>query len=246
MKKYNCEKNDQQCNELNTMLQSRKTIILNENIYNNVFLHFITGFFIIFTLININTTIIYKKLINIFYLLFGGFLGWVFSDTISYFVHLFIDSDYYTSLISNVKDKALVDSHHTYTLNYSYLNNIELIMITYPIFLPILFVLCIYHFIINKSALKSPFYIGFFIFSCLLGLMGGYCHKWAHERNHNLLNNSFIKFLQDYNIILTDKAHKLHHGADDENRYSFSLVNGSSQIVLDPLLKSLNSLQKTT
>jgi hypothetical protein len=238
--KYNCEKNDDQCYKLNAMLKNRKTIILNENIYNNIILHFITGFLIIFTIINIKFSK-FIKTFNILYFLFGGFLGWLLIDMMSYFIHLFIDSDYYASIIKSKQDKALVDSHHTFTLNYSYLNNVELIMITYPIFLPLLFTLCIYHFIINKSALLSSSYVGFFISSCLFGLMGGYCHKWAHERNHNLLNNSFIKTLQDYNIILTDKAHKQHHSADDSNRYNFSLVNGSTQIFLDPLIRSFNN-----
>lgn len=238
MKKYNCIQNDKQCYHVNNMLKNRKTIILNEDIYNHIFLHYITGFLIIFTLISVNFTS-FNNVKSALYFLFGGILGWVFIDIVSYLIHLFIDSDFYTSLINSKEEKALVDSHHTYTLNYSYLNNVELIMITYPIYLPILFIMCIYHFLINQKILKSPFYVGFFICATLFGLLGGYCHKWAHERNHHILDNPVVKTLQDYNVILTDKAHKQHHAAADADRYSFSLVNGSSQIFLDPLLKSM-------
>lgn len=236
MKKYDCEKNDKQCHNLNKMLKKRKTIIVGESMYNNIFLHYIAGFLIIFTLLNIR----FKKF-NILYLLFGGFLGWIYIDMVSYFIHLFMHSDYYESLLNDEDKKSIIDTHHINTLNYSYLNNVELVMISYPIFLPTLFVLCVYHFIINKNALQSSFYVGFFICICLLGLMSGYFHKWAHERNHNLLDNSFITYLQDNNIILNGKEHEKHHIHNDgnDNFYYYSLVNGVSHMFIDPLLQKL-------
>ena len=71
--------------------------------------------------------------------------------------------------------------------------------------------------------------------------MSGYFHKWAHERNHNLLDNSFITYLQDNNIILNGKEHEKHHIHNDgnDNFYYYSLVNGVSHMFIDPLLQKL-------
>jgi len=213
------------------MLEYRLPIIENESIFNNMIVHYMVGFFLLYSLTQIRFT---RKTFSLRHLVLGGFIGWIFADVVSYLAHLFTHTEKYERLIFDEnKERALFDIHHYYTLNYSYLNNVELIMIVYPVFVPLLFVLCLYHFVVNKKALQTPLYVGFFVSTCVFGLLGGYFHKWAHERSHHLLNNSVIRFLQYNHVILNNKAHKQHHSGTQTS--GFGLVNGASHGALDSL-----------
>ena len=214
------------------MIEYRIPIIENESIFNNIIVHYMVGFFLLYSLTQIRFT---RKTSRLRHLALGAFVGWIFVDVVSYLAHVFMHTEKYESLIyDGNKERALIDDHHFYTLNYSYLNNVELIMIVYPVFVPLLFALCVYHFVVNKKALQSPLYVGFFLSTCVFGLLSGYFHKWAHERSHHLIDNPVIRFLQDYNIILNNKTHKQHHSGNQTS--GFGLINGASNVAFDPLL----------
>ena len=239
---YACRKEDRQCANLNAMLQKRPLVISGELFFNNILMHYAVGFFLIWTLASIRI----PPRSDVWMVVLGGIAGWVVADILSYLIHMLIDSDAWSNLVSK-KDTdgyAIVDGHHQFVLNYSYLTSAELISITYPIVVPVFASLCILHFVIRPGLLaRSAWYAAFVVALVVTGLGGGYTHKWAHERNHNLLrDDSIIAFLQDVGIILHPRQHKGHHN-DVENgeRYSYSLSSGVAQIILDPILKLCRS-----
>ena len=176
------------------------------------------------------------------YALLGACVGWLLADVISYIVHLFIDSQFYDKKVYGKaveKDRKynVVDEHHKFTLNYSYMNGVELTACTYPFVLPILTVLSAMHLLVAPALLRSPMYVGFYASLTVFGIIGASAHKWAHERNHGLYVHPVVKFMQDCGVLLGPEAHKGHHTVTDAwkgRRYSLS--TGASQVVLDPVL----------
>ncbi len=236
-----CDKNDAQCDELNRRLQQRQLAVSGERYVNNILIHFVVGFIVIYTLLSFKI----KWSLTVFSSLglgLGLVAGWVLADVCSYLIHIVIDSPYWMQNITKIETGSgftVVDGHHDLPLNYSLLNNVELICLSYPAFVPLLLLLSVAHFFYNPLLLtRYPLYLGFFVSFVGFTLLGAYCHKWAHERTHNLLDNKFICLLQDWHILLNNESHKKHHAVkNDRERYSFSLTNGSAEIVLDPLLR---------
>lgn len=75
------------------------------------------------------------------------------------------------------------------------------------------------------------------------GLLTGYSHKWAHERNHGIIGpdsnpnrGSWIARLQDWGLLLSADDHRKHHEVKcDADRRHFSLFNGFVQNWIEPL-----------
>lgn len=167
-----------------------------------------------------------------FYL--GAIGGWYMADFVSYFMHMFIDSSLYTKLLESSPRgvHAIVDTHHIHPLNYSLLLEHELISLCYPILFPVLIIMMFLewqHYISNPV---YSMYAGFKISLIVWSLLGGHIHKWVHERHVRPDLPWIIKKMQDYRIILWHDAHNKHHQTFD---CQFSLVNGYSQLILDPI-----------
>lgn len=235
-----CQSNDSQCDMLNERLKSRQIIMSGEPYVNNIFVHYFVGFIIIYSLIiaKIQWIVSSKTIIM---LILGMLSGWFLADILSYAMHFTIDSVFWKDNITKRDSDgyAVVDGHHDFTLNYSYMNNVELVSLSYPLVIPMLIMFSILHFYLYPNLLtSSPFYITLFTSFCICGLISGHSHKWAHERTHNLVNNKVIMKLQDMNILLNNDNHRKHHDEDDNmKRYNYSLSNGSAERVIDPLLQ---------
>lgn len=198
----------------------QRTRITTYDYMNNPILHFWIGY--------TSFKFLERSNINMFevHTYCGIVAGWVMTDVLSYFLHMFIDSKFYDRYVANPSSQqeyALVDQHHTFPGNYSLMNANELVYMTYPMAVPILTCLFFYE---HMQVHLSSFYVGFKLVLTILGLSTGYTHKWAHER----VTNPFIKFLQNTNIILNAKHHRPHHIYHCSH---YSLVNGSSQPLLD-------------
>lgn len=240
---YTCQEQDPQCDILNDRLKNRQLAISGEPFINNILLHYIVGYILISTLCSFRYKLMYKffksNRLELLWFIVGLFFGWLAADVLSYFLHLLIDSPFWRDHVTK-RDRqgyAIVDGHHEFTLNYSTMNNVELVSICYPIFVPVFAILVVVMFM-KPVVMQSPMYFGFFIGLVLISLLGGFAHKWAHEQNHGILNNRFIKFLQDIHVLLHPSSHKAHHSVDELlERYNFSLTTGAAEVMLDPILK---------
>ena len=211
---------------LKKMCQGRIRIIDGEQVWNSVYLHYVIGFLYISTLLYISPMFVISPT---FYI--GVFGGWIVADVISFFVHIFIDSYWYEKHVARPRQPddrySLVNEHHSLTLNYSYMNGIELVAITYPAVLPFVLLTSTCHYILWRGLLLSTLYMGFVMSVTTFGMMTGYTHKWAHERNHKLLTNKCVMFLQDRGVLLDAATHSRHHQLANENKKgSFSLFSG--------------------
>jgi hypothetical protein len=221
----------------NALLSRRPVIISFEGVFNNVLLHFLVGF-LLFQSVGALLRHDFPRALP---LAGGATAGWALADAISYFLHMAIDSETWTRVITkgHVHGYALVDLHHDFTMNYSYMNGVELVAVTYPATVPLLLGFCYLHTRAFPTLLAtSPFYRALFA-SCMgFGMMAGFAHKWAHERNHGVLKSgTFVALLQDAGVLLHPASHRKHHAAtDDRSRLDFSLVSGVAGRLLDPLV----------
>jgi hypothetical protein len=227
---------------VNRMLRDRPSIIGNESLFNSVLAHFTVGFV---TLTFVRQADWAGAASDPLRFAAGGTAAWLLVDVLSYFVHMIIDSETYDRLVCQRALKtgrgqlALIDQHHTFTLNYSYLNSVELVAVTYPAALPVLLPLAVAHSWTAPWLLGSPAYVGFYAVLSMFSLAAGHAHKWAHERNHGILCNPVVARLQDVGVLLGPEAHKKHHATHASfcDRYAFSLVTGFAQRLLDPVMR---------
>lgn len=197
---------------------------------NHPVCHFWSGYITVFFWLHIQFPMLIGDLCNIKY--HGGlFVGWVLIDAMIYFIHMFIDSKFYDQYFAkNEKQEyAIIDQHHTFTMNYSLLTANELIYMTYPVFIPIVTCFHICEVLYGVDGL-SAFYRGARLTFSMLGLLGGYTHKWAHERTCHRIHNKFICWLQDAGVILNPRHHRPHHTTHTSH---YALINGFTQPLLD-------------
>lgn len=236
---------------LNDLCQTRIRIMPMEAFFNHITTHYVLGFLYCYYLLRMFSSLsfVYPS----FYL--GVVGGWVFVDVVSYLLHMFIDSDWYDVNIARpVKDcnsdrYALVDDHHNFTLNYSYLNSVEMIAITYCIVIPVILPMLFIQYIVGLY--YSPMWQGYLISTWTCGLMTGYAHRWAHERNHRLLDPSSsivdraIVVLQDKGVLLSAHGHRQHHiMVRHGDKGYFSLLSGLTDNIISIFIKIFNKLRR--
>lgn len=226
---------------INELKKNRPVIISFEGLFNNILVHYLIGYMLIKSVYQTTLTVYIGGIVSVCYLMTGCLSGWLLADFMSYFLHFVIDSETWTKTITKGHKigYSLVDLHHEHSLNYSYLNNVELVAITYPIVIPTMCIFCVFHNCIHHDVFQtSVFYATFYMSTICIGLMTGFIHKWAHERTHRAINNKLIFTLQNYGILLHPLIHQKHHNApSDYERTNFSLVSGVSDYVMDPVIK---------
>lgn len=245
-----------QVSAIMSMKANRVVIAANEKHFNNILSHYL---FAILAYHTMTRQIPWGEIISstsswMIWTPMGCAVSWIFVDVLTYFVHMFLDSPSYMKWIAEPMQRtnkgrfALVDDHHRLTLNYSYMNNVELVSIIYPVSLPVLGCMFAYHTWINQHIIvTSPFYVGFYVSTTFLSLIVGYAHKWAHERNHGLIDaRSLVGRLQDMGVLLDAEAHRRHHvnatavqQSNAQQPGHYSLLNGIAQRILDPLFQCL-------
>ncbi len=233
-----CRAGDAQCDATNAELKKRRVIFVNEHIFNSVAAHYWAGFITITFVLRAHWSRLPRGAASA---LAGAITGWFLADVISYIVHMFIDSQLYDRHVhgkaQDNKAYTVVDEHHKYTLNYSYMNGLELTACTYPFVLPILTACSALHFLLFPRLLRSPMYVAFYASLTTFAIIGASAHKWAHERNHHLYVHPIVRFLQDCGVLLGPNAHSGHHTVTDAWKgRQYSLSTGASQAVLDPIL----------
>jgi hypothetical protein len=233
---------DAQCEHVNAMLSRRPVIIGHEHVINSVAAHYLVGFLLIAAALRSDPAVVARRPLLA---AAGAVCGWLFADALSYGLHFLIDSEFWTRVVSGVDRHgfALVDVHHEFTMNYSYLSGVELVAITYPISVPALLVFSVAHFWLAPALLAtSPAYLAFFSSTMAFGLMAGFSHMWAHERNHGVLRWRLVRWLQDARVLLGPGSHRKHHVVErDRDRLNFSLVSAATEPLLDPLVASLRA-----
>ena len=216
----------------NKMLSKRTEASIYDKYCNISFIHYMIGYAIINWLISLQ----HIAKINHIYLFLGSAASFITVDALSYFIHMFIDSDFYDRYLTKHNKVTIIDVHHKFPLNYSYLSDTELVSICYPILIPFLltsFILECYKWdCVNHSA-----YIGFKMVFLLYCYFGAFAHKWVHERMCNMKLNYIVKWCQDMRLILHPKQHVKHHHTFD---CQYSLLNGSFQLIEDIYIKYIS------
>jgi len=199
---------------------------------NVTFIHYIIGYNIIQWLLTIGKTI--GKTISMpmgiessTYLFMGCSASFVFVDALSYFVHMFIDSDFYDRYLTKNNKVTIVDVHHKFPLNYSYLSDTELVSICYPFLIPFLFVTFMMEWY-NLNCVNTYFYMGFKMVFLFYSYFGAWSHRLVHERMCKMNLPFYVKWAQDMRLILHPNQHRKHHHTFD---CQYSLLNGSFQLV---------------
>lgn len=157
------------------------------------------------------------------------FLGYILADFITGAVHWFCDSFFNEK--TPVIGRLIINpfrEHHLYPLLITEDKFIEQDTTSFFIFMPFL-----YHAVfIGNNYLDSPnlIHIHFLLFGVCIGT---FCtnlfHKWAHQKNENII----ISKLQKLGLILSYDNHMKHH-----NNYSRSYCVTSG--ILNPILDYLN------
>ena len=161
------------------------------------------------------------------------FLGYIFADLMTGTVHWFCDSFFSekTPIIGNLIISPFRE-HHLYPHLITEDKFIEQDTTSFFLFMPFLYQAVF----IQNNYLDNPnlIHIHFFLIGVCIGT---FCtnifHKWAHQKNENIL----IHGLQKLGLILNFDNHKKHH---NDHSKSYCVTSG----ILNPILDYLKFFPK--
>ncbi len=189
--------------------------------------------YIIVIIKNINKITIESK--NILFVPFVIILGYYIGDFFSGIYHYFMDT-YDIYYIKELHKNFRI--HHDNPLSLERFPFIASVVEIMPV--GIVQGLLTLHFFKNY-----PLVILGSVITNLVMCSAQVAHRFAHRRTHEYDKNgnkqyyipSFIKFLQDKNIILNNKEHRKHHLTEVMN---YSISNGSTSSILDTVIDKFN------